>query len=138
MKESSAFGQNDETPTAECSLEAHLLRLETSLLDPAVRRNREKVASLLTEDFREFGSSGKAWSRDEILYLLETEQYAAPVMEDFQCRELSDGVALVTYRTVRRDSSTGKCSEALRSSLWVYESGRWRMVFHQGTRVLDA
>ena len=37
----------------------HLRRLEESLLNPAVRRDGERLRAMLTEDFLEFGSSGK-------------------------------------------------------------------------------
>jgi hypothetical protein len=120
------------------TLAAHLQRLEASLLDPAVRRDREKVASLLAEDFREFGSSGRVWSRDETLHMLETEEYTPLTMENFQCSQLSEGVALVTYRSLRTDPSAGRRSGALRSSIWVQEGSSWRIVFHQGTRAAES
>jgi hypothetical protein len=107
---------------------------EVELLDPAVRQDRARVSELLAEDFEEFGSSGKAWSRNEILDLLASENYTPPAIEDFQCRSIADGVALVTYRTVRTDPITSQPSSVLRSSLWIAQSGRWRICFHQGTK----
>ena len=111
-------------------LYAHLQALELVLLDPATRRDSARVAALLADDFEEFGSSGRVWSRAAILDLLATEEYVSPTMEDFRCSLLAENVALVTYRTV----SAGAQSAALRSSLWVCESGEWRVRFHQGTR----
>ena len=70
-------------------------------MDPAVRRDRERVAALLAEDFVEFGSSGRVWTRESILELLATETYTPPAVEDFACRMLGEDVALVTYRAVR-------------------------------------
>jgi hypothetical protein len=55
---------------------AQLRSLELALLDPATRRDRSRVAELLTEDFEEFGSSGRVWSRAAILELLATEEYS--------------------------------------------------------------
>ena len=51
----------------------HLRRAEEALLDPAVRSNRARVAELLADDFVEFGSSGRMWTRDQILDLLAGE-----------------------------------------------------------------
>ena len=113
---------------------AHLRACEEALLDPAVRRDRERMAALLAEDFQEFGSSGQAWSREEILELLATEDYWPPTMEDFECDYICEGVALVTYRTVRLDAGSGARTVVLRSSLWTRIEEAWRVRFHQGTK----
>lgn len=90
--------------------------------------------ALLSEDFEEFGASGRAWTRDEIVDQLATEPYTPPEIEAFRCRVIAPGVALVTYRTVRRDVETGSAKAANRSSIWKREEkGAWRVVFHQGT-----
>ena len=117
---------------------AHLQTCEQALLDPAVRRDRRRVSELLTEDFLEFGSSGRVWTREQILELLETENYQPPAMEDFKCALIADGAALVTYRTVRTDAVTSEKATTLRSSLWTKESGAWRVRFHQGTRTSES
>ena len=89
------------------SLETQLRRSEEALLEPAVRRNRERVEKLLAEDFLEFGSSGRVWTRDQIFDLLATETYTPFTIEDFACVLLSEDVALVTYRAVRKDTQSG-------------------------------
>ena len=117
------------------ALADHLRGLEESLLDPGVRRDRARVAALLADDFLEFGSSGRVWTREETLRLLATESYRRPEMVDFACRRMAHGVALVTYKTIRVEAATGERAEALRSSLWTEKSGTWRVRFHQGTRI---
>ncbi len=114
---------------------AELLRAEMLLLDPAVRRDRSRVAALLADDFFEFGASGSVWRRDEILDLLATEPYTPPVLENFACHRIADDAALVTYRTVRVNTESGKRESALRSSVWTKRAGKWLVRFHQGTRV---
>jgi hypothetical protein len=114
---------------------SQLLRLEQKLLDPAVRRDRSRVSELLAEDFVEFGSSGRVWTRDRILDLLATEEYVPPAIKDFECRQISSEAMLATYRAVRVDTLTGTRTVTLRSSIWKMESGAWRILFHQGTRV---
>ena len=111
-----------------------LLRNEQSLLDPATRRNRNRVLDLLAEDFVEFGASGRVWTRDQIVELLATEDFSPPAMEAFQCRILAPTVALVTYRTVRTDAQSGR-HVSLRSSVWMEQEGEWKVRFHQGTPV---
>ena len=114
----------------------HLRALEEHLLDPAVRKDRDTVANLLTEDFREFGSSGRTYSRAEILEYMCEEAAAAPQLRislaDFEVTPLSGTLALVTYRS-RREQPGQPARESLRSSLWSLRDGRWQMLFHQGT-----
>ena len=109
---------------------------EQALLDPAVRRDRARVAELLADDFLEFGSSGRIWTREAILDLLVTESYDPPAMEEFQCDLIGEDVALVTYKTVRADAASGLRAEVLRSSIWIREAGDWRVRFHQGTKAV--
>ncbi len=114
---------------------ARLRALEESLLDAAVRRDRKKRRSMLAENFLEFGSSGRTWTRNSIIELLSRETtFIAPAIEDFRCDFLSDDVALVTYRTIRADADSSEVLASLRSSIWTKKSGAWRMRFHQGTR----
>jgi hypothetical protein len=113
---------------------AELERLELLLMDPAVRRNRDRVAALMTEDFLEFGSSGRVWTRETTLELLATEAYSPPMVESFAGRTLGRDVVLVTYRTVRTTQATEERTVTLRSSIWTRELGSWKMCFHQGTR----
>jgi hypothetical protein len=113
---------------------AHLRSCEEALLDPAVRRDRARVAALLSENFEEFGSSGRVWSREAIIDSLATEDYEQPKMEDFKCLWIAEGVVLVTYRTVKIDSHSSRSSTVLRSSIWIKELGEWRVRFHQGTK----
>ncbi len=111
-----------------------LRRAEGALLDPAVRSDRARVAELLADDFVEFGSSGRIWTRDEILDLLSGETLAPIHMMDFQCALLAEDVALVTYRASRTDARTGIQTSSVRSSIWTKGPGGWRLRFHQGTR----
>jgi hypothetical protein len=112
---------------------ALLVRNELALLDPDVRRDRTRVGAFLAEDFFEYGSSGRVWTREAIMEPLATEEFIPPAVEEMRCRIIAPGVALVTYRTVRIDANIGARSAVLRSSLWTLEAGGWRMRFHQGT-----
>ena len=107
-----------------------LLILEKHLMDPTVRKDRAQVSALLAEDFREFGSSGRHWSREAILDLLATAPaQPASAVEDFALQLIAPDTALVTYRTVRPQQST------LRSSIWRRTEAGWQIFFHQGTKI---
>ncbi|MFP5237614.1 MAG: DUF4440 domain-containing protein [Acidobacteriota bacterium] len=117
------------------SLAVRLRELEQSLLDPAVRRNRARLLALLADDFLEFGSSGRVWTRKTIIDLLAKETaFVPPQIEEFRCAMLAPELALVTYRTVRTDEKSSERLASLRSSIWTCTTGEWRMRFHQGTR----
>ena len=113
----------------EMQLAELLRKLETDLLRPEVRRSPEAVSSLLAEEFCEFGSSGRIYTRREVVEMLPAESAGSVSVSDFSVTSLAAGVALVRYRA---DSGN---SVSLRSSVWVMRDGRWQMVFHQGTKV---
>jgi hypothetical protein len=117
----------------EADTAAKLRELEEQLLQPDVRSSPDRVASLLSEDFEEFGSSGRVFDKAQIVAGLAAER--SPVLRiarDLRVRVLAEGVALVTYRAVRRQPDGSEAS-SLRSSVWTVADGRWRMAFHQGT-----
>ncbi len=119
-----------QTAADLCSL---LRQLEERLLDASVRNDRDAVGQLLTEDFREFGSSGRTYTKAEIVEALANEDPQSLHLTDFACDRLSSDVSLVTYRS-HRPGPDGATISALRSSVWVRTDGLWRMRFHQGTR----
>jgi hypothetical protein len=115
-------------------LTAHLRHFEERLLDPAVRKDGAQLAALLADDFREFGSSGRTFTKSEIIADLNAEPSATLSLTDFTVQLLAPTIALATYRSTRRDHATGETTQALRSSIWTRQSDTWQMRFHQGTR----
>lgn len=116
-------------------LAEELLSLERALASPDVRASKEKMAALLADDFVEFGGSGRRFTKESILSLLEGEPDGDTYdIEDFDVRYVGADAALVTYtippRTVAGEEQPG----SLRSSLWVKREGGWKIAFHQGTR----
>ena len=104
--------------------------LERRLLDPGLRSDGDQVADLLAERFVEFGSSGRKWTKaTTIAHLAGAAPSSAEpaAISDLNVDLLAEGAALVTYRI-------GEANHAsLRSSVWIRETGGWKMVFHQGT-----
>lgn len=127
-------------------LSAYLEGLEEFLFDPVERRDVAAISNLLAEDFREFGTSGRIYTKLDILAELATEQPVVVTLTDFLCELASPGVALVTYKSLSSPDDRAP-TQALRSSLWVqrpqqvYSAAasnremRWQMLFHQGTRL---
>jgi hypothetical protein len=123
----------------ESGTDATTLRsLEEQLLQPDIRSSPSHVANLLADDVLEFGSSGRSFDKAQIIAGLVDEQRRGPpavrTARDFKVRKLAEGVALVTYRVVRRGLD-GVEFHSLRSSIWKVLDGRWQMAFHQGTPI---
>lgn len=116
------------------ALAAHLRSLEEQLLDPSFRRDRNALSTLLAGDFIEYGSSGRIYSKSQILDLLAAESPRRFELSDFAAQSIADNAVLVTYRAIRRIDSANPVV-SLRSSVWVRRDGRWQILFHQGTPI---
>lgn len=115
------------------SLASHLQQLENELLRPATRRDRQRLDSLLADEFREFGASGRVFDKGSIIAELSAEEDAQLSLTSFACQQLAPDIALVTYRSQRADATGTR--DALRSSVWIWRDSRWQIIFHQGTRI---
>ena len=104
------------------------------LLTNSTRKNRERVSVLLDDAFREFGSSRRVHTKQDLLLTLQEEAPVSISAVEFEVILLSEGVALVTYKSVKQLQGA-PAESALRSSLWVRVDDRWSMIFHQGTKV---
>src|SRR5277367_3368570 len=117
-----------------------LRRCEEKLFESSVRKNAEIVASMLTDDFQEFGSSGRVYSKDQIIAELQSESPRRITMQGFRAQLLSNEIALVTYRSrrIEHDGATAEspATEFLTTSIWVLRDNQWKVLFHQGTKAL--
>ena len=90
--------------------------------------------TILSEDFIEFGTSGKVYDKKSILSLANEKGLTEIqfIITDFCVNLLSKNIAHVTYQT----ESIADSSKSLRSSIWRYENTHWSLYFHQGTRTV--
>lgn len=113
-------------------LKAQIFRdLEERLLRPEVRNSALLLDELLDDDFTEFGSSGRIYDKQVVIdsLLSESPTSSPPTLSGFKARLLAPDVALLTYRIVETNT--------LRSSIWKSSGGRWKLLFHQGTKIAD-
>ena len=115
------------------SLESQLRALEESLLRPDVRKS-EHLPSLLAEDFVEFGTSGRVYSKADILAFLQAETPSELSMSNFRMTLLAPDTALLTFLGRREGTPV---LHTLRSSIWQKRNERWQLVFHQSTPTSD-
>jgi hypothetical protein len=103
---------------------------ELRLLQPEVRSSPELLGELLHPDFREFGASGRYWTRESIIQALIEDEDPGPrpaVVSRMEGVQLADDLVHLTFDT----ELDGR--RAHRSSLWRRTEEGWRMYFHQGT-----
>ncbi len=107
-----------------------LRELEESLWRRETRFNEAYMRSILSEDFFEFGRSGKIYTIGVSLSAPDQEINAVLPLKDFAIHEIDDRVVLVTYISeVRYD----ELEMGNRSSLWIKTDSGWKLKFHQGT-----
>ncbi|MCM3585733.1 DUF4440 domain-containing protein [Mesobacillus maritimus] len=110
-------------------LKKQIKQLEEKLLSPEVRSSKVELQKLLADDFFEFGSSGRVLYKDEEI-AADGIGIVKMKMSDFEIRLLSDDVVLATYLVLNESTN----QHSLRSSIWKQNEGKWKMVFHQGTK----
>lgn len=115
--------------TPQDVLAAELKGLEEELLQSAVRKST-RLTELLADDFIEFGSSGRVYTKSDLVAVLQAEMPVVQTTSDFNVISLAPDVALLSYK-IRRHSEPEV--QTLRSSIWRRTKGQWRMVFHQAT-----
>lgn len=119
----------------DLSLATTIREREEMLLDPEVRRDPVKVGALLADEFMELATSGRVFSKSDVLLTLSQLAAEERRIEGFSVRSLGPGVALASYRAIRTDPAAGTQHVSWRSSVWKLLDGRWQIVFHHGTRV---
>jgi hypothetical protein len=96
---------------------------------------RAHFEAMTTEDFCEVGASGRAYSREYVLDILDQRYQRNDADEwetsDFYCRRISLDVYLLTYTLSQGERVTR------RTTLWEHTTGQWKVLYHQGTVVAD-
>jgi len=106
-----------------------LLDLEEKLLKPDIRTSPKELDQLLADDFFEFGTSGKIFTKEDCVGCGNGLTVRKMTLSDFQINVLAPDVTHTTYRIFDETRNL----HTLRSSIWKFIDGRWQMFFHQGT-----
>lgn len=110
-----------------------LITLEETLWRTETRFDPVLMDQTFSLDFVEFGRSGRRYERTEMIFQADqkTEINAVLPLPDYSVQLVAVGVALANYTS--KVWYADKIEAGRRSSLWVKESGRWKLRFHQGT-----
>ena len=109
-------------------MESKILNLEKELLNPEIRKDKNRIKELIFEDFIEYCSSGFIYKyKDNDTFTgSNTENWE---IVDFKVKQLSENVCLALYKLSKHDDN----KNSLRSSVWKKVDKKWKMIFHQGT-----
>ena len=116
-------------------LKDNILELETKLLKSEVRKCADAIEELLTDDFTEFCSSGKVYNykKGDIFQNENDNSEDFGMIIDFNISKLSESCILATYKLIKSNELNEDKKYSIRSSIWKYIDGNWKMFFHQGT-----
>jgi hypothetical protein len=119
-------------------IQNHIKSLEEKLLHSDFQKNPEIINELLSEEFEEVGVIGKISSREEVIFwLLKKDKDMKWALNDFKIRVLTPDLVLATYQATSRGGISSISSKgSIRSSIWQQFSGHWKIIFHQGTKIL--
>lgn len=109
----------------------YFLHLEKTLMYGRLDDFKE----LLSNDFVEFGTSGRMYTKEMQLNFVDSKGLATCpfTIQNFSVQQLSSNIVHITYQTEAIDSG----SRSNRSSIWKYEHEKWRLYFHQGTPTIS-
>jgi hypothetical protein len=122
----------DEDPAVRDALMAR----EPLFHRPELGTTRQDFERMTVPDFWEVGASGRRYSREYVLDILE-ERLESPAedvwrIEDFHCAELANDNYLATYTLFQGARVTR------RATIWRRTADGWQALYHQGTVVADA
>ncbi len=100
--------------THSAKLFSQIQTLEVELHQPSVRRDPQRVAALLHEDFEEIARSGLRYDKRQTVAALEMEtEHPQIVAEGFTLAKISEGAVLLTYKSFQRNAQGNaiRCTE---------------------------
>jgi hypothetical protein len=115
-------------------VQSELVSCEAVFQRPDFNLSKTDFECMLAEEFWEIGASGKRYSRQFVLDLLEQRRLQR---EDsiwqttgFECRQLGPDTWLLTYTLTQNAQRLTR-----RASIWQRIAGEWKILYHQGTLV---
>ena len=116
-------------------VEDQIAAKEIAIVEAQKRGDFVPIEALLDDDFREIGSSGKIFSKSEVLNAIREVQIVDYAFEDLRFLPVDQRCVILTYLATVTRSYQGhvESRRAYRSSTWVERNGSWRVIFHQAS-----
>lgn len=127
--------QDVQPPQRAAEVLKELMKRESIFHRPEYGTTRREFEEMTDPSFWEIGASGRRYSRDEVLDVLE-QRFKNPAedlweTENFDCREIAENNYLLTYTLIQGKRITR------RATIWRWTGESWKIVYHQGTIVED-
>ena len=106
--------------------------LELELLQPEVRKSKDRLNELIADDFVEIGTSGKRFNKQDVISKLVEQEKRLFTIQNFNTIEISPDTILATYEVQIEILNTSLTIDSFRTSIWKNKNGRCQIVFHQG------
>lgn len=112
-----------------------IFQLESDLLKSEVRKSAQRINEILSDDFIEFCSSGNEYhyKKGDVFQDQDDNKELSWEIMDFKIKELSEDCILAIYKVIKHDEINENKKYSLRSTIWKFIDGTWKMIFHQGT-----
>ena len=107
--------------------------LEMILLNPNIRKSLNILSNILSDDFMEFGSSGRIYKKKDVIDALKLESKQEIFMQDFKVKIIKEDLVLASYTAIKIDDEKNIETKSLRSSIWKKTKNGWQIILHQGT-----
>ena len=109
-----------------------IIDLEKKLLTKSVRKSKDKLNSLLAENFYEIGSSGRTYKKADILDRLPKSPYIEINAMEFTAVKIAKNLVQLRFKT-KTASEDGTHLISFRSSIWKKFDESWKLIYHQAT-----
>jgi len=117
------------------NFEETIIEMEFKLLDKNIRNNKNELIKYISKEFIEYGASGKIYTYDDTLKYLPKEKYQLEYkILKIDSKILSENIVLLLY-IVEINNEKEKIITN-RSSIWKKDNNNWKIIFHQGTKVI--
>jgi len=112
-----------------------IIEMELKLLDKNIRNNKNELIKYISKEFIEYGASGRIYTYyDTLKYLpIEETQIKYKIIK-IESKILSENIILLLYIIEKNNGIENIITN--RSSIWKKENNNWKIIFHQGTKVL--
>jgi len=114
-------------------ISALIKALELELLQPEVRKSKDRLNELIADNFLEVGASGKNYNKQDILNELPNQVETKFILQNFNTIEIAPDTILATYEVEKENLGTNNKTFSIRTSIWKNINGMWKIIFHQGT-----
>ena len=119
-------------------IEAQILQREAELLSPEIRTDSARLLTYLDTDFYEISMNGKQYSREEIVELLSHNNETEYFLDESSVSWLTPDILIHNFHCTVKEPDYSETIQTRRSSIWRHSQFRWKLVFHQGTRIIDS